>query len=450
MYLKNIFEKLPLFFLLILSFFFHFWFLWYPPNVVFDEAHFGLYATKYLSRQYYFDIHPPFGKLLLSLFAFLGKVKPNFYFIPDSFYEDFNYLALRFLPAFLGSLFPLLIYLFVGELGFSKKAAILAGFLVLFDNAILVQSRLILLDMILLFFIFLSLYFFILTKKIEKFSKKWYFLNFLTALFLGLTISVKLTGFGVLLIIWIFEIIKEKKPLSKKEKLLKIFFFLFLPLLIYFFVFLLHLSLASHPCFENCGAVLDEYSEGKNGAIFNIPPKGNLISKFFIINLYMLLGNISGFSQFFYQSKWYQWPLMIKPIPYFLKEVSENKISTIYFLGNPLVWLAGLWGILFFLYSFFFKKNLRKDLPNLDFLFFSYLVYLLPFSLVKRFLLLYTYLPALTFSIIIFSIIFQKISKDRYLLIFLFLSFFVFLYFLPLSYGIPINKNFYYPLRFLP
>jgi dolichyl-phosphate-mannose-protein mannosyltransferase len=61
-----------------LSFLTRFYRLAEPPAVVFDEVHFGKFVTWYFTGEYYFDIHPPLGKLILYIGGVLGKYKPGF------------------------------------------------------------------------------------------------------------------------------------------------------------------------------------------------------------------------------------------------------------------------------------------------------------------------------------------------------------------------------------
>lgn len=43
-----------------------FWDIQEPNETVFDEVYFGSFTTSYVQREYFFDIHPPLGKLVLA------------------------------------------------------------------------------------------------------------------------------------------------------------------------------------------------------------------------------------------------------------------------------------------------------------------------------------------------------------------------------------------------
>lgn len=492
---KKILRYWDLFFLITLSFFTRFFNLSYPSKVVFDEAHFGLYATKYLSHQYFLDIHPPLGKLLLALAGYLGKMKPGFDFALGSDYGDINFLALRFVPALFGSILIILVYFFVKKLGFSRRVAFLSSFMLLFDNALIVQSRLILLDTILLFFIFLSFYLFVLTKKQTPFSFKWYLLNILCGFSIAGAISLKFTGFGILIIILLsilleYDFFKKGALVNIKSLLIKLGFILFLPLLIYFLIFIIHFKLLYLPCSSNCGSVFEFYklqeelrkkhpgdfsSSAASFSLLNTPPPGNIITQFFKTNKDMFSTNFDTGSSHPYQSKWYSWPFMIRPVAYF-EESRGDKTSSLYFLGNPAVWWLGLLGIIGILYSMV-KNFLKKFKLKLSPIFYSentlmvicaYFVYLLSFVSIPRFMLIYHYLPALSFSVILFSLFFDEMMKmifgpspsDRLLfsnknanLLFvtlLLIIFASFVYFLPLTYGIPLTEGGFQSRMWLP
>ena len=44
----------------------HFAFFGHPNETVFDEVHFGKFVSGYYTGEYFFDIHPPLGKLIIT------------------------------------------------------------------------------------------------------------------------------------------------------------------------------------------------------------------------------------------------------------------------------------------------------------------------------------------------------------------------------------------------
>src|SRR3989344_2118579 len=129
----------------------HFVFFGQPNEVVFDEVHFGKFVSAYYTHQYYFDIHPPLGKLLVAGFGYLFNFQPEYSFAEiGQAFPDQAYLALRFLSILAGTLLPIIIFLLALELRMKPLVAFLAGMFIVLDNALLTQARYILLDMFLL------------------------------------------------------------------------------------------------------------------------------------------------------------------------------------------------------------------------------------------------------------------------------------------------------------
>ncbi|KAJ1565404.1 hypothetical protein HK096_002979, partial [Nowakowskiella sp. JEL0078] len=141
--------NLSLLVVVLLSFVTRFWRLAEPHRVVFDEVHFGKFASYYLRRTYYFDVHPPLGKLLLALVGYLAGYDGHFLFdtIGDDYIENnVPYYALRAWPATCGALTVVFAFLSLKEIGVSIPGALFGAALLIFDNALVTQSRLILLD----------------------------------------------------------------------------------------------------------------------------------------------------------------------------------------------------------------------------------------------------------------------------------------------------------------
>lgn len=141
--------------------------------------------------------------------------------IGDSYIDNkVPYVAFRALPAILGALTVSVTYLIMWESGYSVPACIIAAGLVLFDNAHIGQTRLILLDATLVLAMACSLLFYIKFYKLrhEPFSRKWWKWLILTGFALSCDMSTKYVGLfafvtiGAAVIIDLWDLLDIKRP----------------------------------------------------------------------------------------------------------------------------------------------------------------------------------------------------------------------------------------------
>lgn len=117
--------------------------------------------------------------------------------IGDSYItNNVPYVAFRALPALLGALTVPTVFLIMWESGYTVPACIVSAGLVLFDNAHIGQTRLILLDATLVFAMAVSILSYVRFYKLrhEPFSRKWWKWLLLTGVALSCTISTKYVG----------------------------------------------------------------------------------------------------------------------------------------------------------------------------------------------------------------------------------------------------------------
>jgi dolichyl-phosphate-mannose-protein mannosyltransferase len=106
-----------------------------------------------LKREFYFDVHPPLGKLLVGLSGILANYNGSFAFESGKLYpDDLDITTMRMFNAAWGVALVPLAYGTARHLNLSIKSCILASSMVLMDNALLTISRFVLLDSMLLFF----------------------------------------------------------------------------------------------------------------------------------------------------------------------------------------------------------------------------------------------------------------------------------------------------------
>ncbi|KAF9085904.1 hypothetical protein BGX23_009297 [Mortierella sp. AD031] len=187
----------------VLSLIVRLWHIGYPTSVVFDEVHFGGFASKYIRGRFFMDVHPPLAKMLIALTGWIFGLDPSFDFKEiglDYLAPKVPYVAMRMLCGLMGvAVVPMAFYT-IKNSGHSLHASILAAVLVLFENSIVTQSRLILLDSPLIFFTaFTALAWTNFhNQRKDPFSDDWFLWLFLTGLGLGLSGSVKWVGLFII------------------------------------------------------------------------------------------------------------------------------------------------------------------------------------------------------------------------------------------------------------
>ncbi|OWF56429.1 Protein O-mannosyl-transferase 2 [Mizuhopecten yessoensis] len=176
-----------------------------PKHVCWDETHFGKMGGWYIKRTFFFDVHPPLGKMLIGLSGVLTGYDGMFPFEKpgDEYGEDVNYVGMRIFCAVLGAALVPLCYMSTWLLCQSTIAAFFSALLILLDTGTLSLSRHILLDPILLFFIMMSTYSVLkfLSYKEHPFSVCWFYWLSMTGLFLSAAIGVKFVGLFVVLLV---------------------------------------------------------------------------------------------------------------------------------------------------------------------------------------------------------------------------------------------------------
>lgn len=228
-----------------------------PPKVVFDEVHFGGFVRNYFDGKFFIDVHPPLGKLIYYYIAKTLGWDGKFDFSKIGTVYDTNtpYVAMRLFSAVCGALTVSSTYLALRASFCRSATAAFGAALVLVENSLATQSRFILLDAPLIFFTSITVCSFQFFQVSQPFTRKWLFLMFSTGIFLGLSISTKLTGLFTLVWvglwsayqIWIYlGDLNFSLKMVAAQIIFRIFFFLAVPLTVYLRIFSLHFQLLPH------------------------------------------------------------------------------------------------------------------------------------------------------------------------------------------------------------
>lgn len=431
--------------LIAISFFTRLWNLFMPNAVVFDEVYFKAFAGHYLDGRYYFDIHPPLGKLVEAGWAHLLGM-------PASALLNGTALPLRILPAIAGAMLVPLVWGILRRLRVSRPVAFITAFAVLLDNLFLVESRFILMDSALVLAGVGALYFYL---RAAAGRNRMLWLAFAAAS-AGTAASIKwtgLTGLALVVGLWAFD---NRRRLSEWQRLVKeALILLGVPILIYVSSFWLHFALLPHSGDGDAFMTSRFQQTLVGGQTYTSKTKMPFWDKFIELNVEMYNANRTLTATHPYGSKWYTWPLEIRDVYYWQGIMQSNgKQGNIYLLGNPIVW----WGVIVaFILGLFYVWRKRIKLTTttviaLSILGLAYLINFLPFAAVPRVMFIYHYLFALLFSLMFVAVLWDAVlthedfrlsQTHRKILLFTVcgLILFGFIFIMPLSYGTPLTPK---------
>lgn len=320
-----------------------------PKHMTFDEYHYVRNALAISKGDYFFNDHPAFGKLLIGLgILWKGDVGEGW----------------RIAPAILGTLGVLLSGILAYQLSRSLFASLLAAALIALDPAFLAYSRTAHMDGMMVTLSVLGL---ILALHGHNRSALW---AIGAGAIVGLSGAMKYNGLWALAPI-VFLQIRDRK------------------------FHRIALVLAACLFTYTYSAMLNERVMNRSNPVASAIEWQNRSIEF----------HTSAMSPHSFSTRWYTWPLMIRPILISFNGIRDAK-DTIIAMGNPLaVWITTLFAIISFallLRRYCLGFPLLRD-TNSSTTWVGVVFALFPWALVSRPQFFYHYMPVLFLLIVLLS-----------------------------------------------
>lgn len=404
----------------------------YQTGTYFDETFYVQSVFDMMTGTKTFECtHPPLGKILIACGTLLFGITP---------------FGFRFVGTILGiGMLPLL-YLLGRDITKSRFLGSFAAFLFAVDFMHFTQTRIATIDVYITFFTILMFFFMYRYSRLSFYDsslKKTFKPLGACGIAFGLGISCKWTGFyaGAGLAVVFFSIlykryreyvyasrrpeefsngishkfiIKNFKKYTVETIVFCIIFFIVIPFFIY---------LASYIPF----------SDGTDA---------NLLERMWNNQKYMFWFHTTLDADHIFASSWYQWPLMIRPVYYFARSISDTVGQGISAFGNPVVWWGGIPAFLFMIYL-----GIKKADKNAVFLCIAYGACYFPWCFVTRCTFMYHYFPCVPFLCCMIMYMFSqwksKLKKKYWLAMVIGCSgaaLVLFIMFYPVISGAPVSK----------
>ena len=354
--------------ILIFSLITRLWNLSYPPNFYFDEVYnafttqefvkgnkaaYEWFHTSPIAGTAYGWTHPPLAKLLGAVGILI--------FGPNAF-------GWRIANVLIGTGVIYLVYLISKELLSTEYWALFSAGLASLDGLLLTSSRINMNDIVATFFILLSFWAFI---KYQLNPEKVSLLRL--GLILGLLISTKWTGLYAIALFGTWIGLQNLRKVKNWPSILVSL--LFFPAVLY---------VLSYSQYFILGGTWKNFLELQNQ---------------------MWWYNTRLTATHTYQSSWVKWPIMLRPVWYFV-DYAGTEIANIYGMGNPILWWLGIPALLYTLYSSLKTRSWRLWLVICGFL-----AFWLPWARAPRIMFLYHYLPSVPFLCIALAYSLSKFPR---------------------------------------
>lgn len=381
----------------------------YKNGTYFDEIYHARTAWEHIENIEPYEItHPPLGKIIIGVGIKIFGMNP---------------FGWRFMGNIFGIMMLPLMYLFAKRVFKNSVCATIAMLLMCFDFMHFAQTRIATIDSFSVFFIMLMYYLMYIyyDSNVKELSyKKSLYVLLACGIVFGLGIATKwicvYAGVGLAVLF----AIATKKRAKAKEPWFKIciwcvLFFVIIPFIIYFM----------------------SYSP-----YFQANPDRSPLKIFTENQEYMLSyhGNLDATHPF--QTPWYHWPLVVRPIWFFgaVPGIPEGMVSSIASFGNPLIWWAATAAAV----ALIFKK---KKTPAQWFVVIGYLSQYLPWVFIGRIVFIYHYFASTPFIILAlvftFKYFMEKYKKGFILPIaFLAVSAGLFVMFYPVLSGMLVSEEY--------
>ncbi len=330
-----------------------------PIDLVFDEVYFVEQARNYLNGTDFLDPHPPFAKLMIGLGIGAAGDTP---------------FGWRIMNAIVGSVLVVLMYVLGRELFQRRMAAGLAALFVAIDGLCIVDSRIAVID---IHYVTWAVGAYILTIRLIR--RKLYQdvpRLLLIGAVLGISVGAKLyiPFFSFLLVLGSLAVTGRNEALRQELPVIR---FLMKPILIVgwtaFGIYVL--TYTPHYLWGWWHSPIDLV----NYIFVEVPNYQNAVYE----------------ASHPYSSKWYTWPLLLRPVWYFWKDPgpAPGMVVGIWGSGNPAVWWAAVPALLVASWH-----AVRERRMALGFVVAGWVIHLAPWVGIGRTLFLYHYLPSLLFA----------------------------------------------------